>query len=145
MVRLTPQQRLFKKYYLNPTSSTFGNAYQSALKAGFEENYAKVITAQNLDWFNEILRDQEMLDLAEEALKEAVQYDVRNGGEKVDPSVASIKAKSAQFVASTLGKEKYASRQELTGADGEALVTPPEVVEKVTKALDDFFSQRDSN
>lgn len=51
----TPRQNDFLKYWLSPKEATFGNAYQSALKAGFSEQYAKVITsdAQNLEWVRE--------------------------------------------------------------------------------------------
>lgn len=145
MARLTPQQLAFKKYYCSPKSETFSNAYQSALRAGFSEDYASVITTQKTEWFSEILADAHLLDLAEEALEEAVTYDVRNGGEKVDASVASIKAKSAQFIAERLGKERFATRQEHTGADGEPLAIPQEITTKINNVLDDYFAQRNSN
>lgn len=51
----TPKQNNFLKYWLTPNEPTFGNAYQSALKAGFSNNYAKIITsdAQGLEWVKE--------------------------------------------------------------------------------------------
>lgn len=121
MARFTPQQLLFKKYYCSPKSETFGNASKSAIRAGFSEEYASVITTQKTEWFSEIMAGIHLLDLAEEALEEAITYDVKNGGDKVDASIASIKAKSAQFVAERLGKERFATRQEHTGADGSDL------------------------
>ena len=34
-----PRQALFLKHYLDPKSPTFSNALQSALKAGYEQEY----------------------------------------------------------------------------------------------------------
>jgi hypothetical protein len=130
---LNPQQQIFKKHYCSPKSDTFGNAYQSALKAGFKEEYAKVITAQNTEWFSEILSDMEMLSLAENALREAMEYDVKNGGEKVDPGVASIKLKAATFSAERLGKDRYSTRTETDVTSGglplQALPLTPAIAE----------------
>lgn len=36
----TPQQNLFMALWLEPTSDTFGNAYQSAIQAGYSNTYA---------------------------------------------------------------------------------------------------------
>ncbi len=49
---ITPKQIKFVELWLTPGSETFGNAYQSALQAGFTHEYAKVITsdAQGLEW-----------------------------------------------------------------------------------------------
>lgn len=47
------KQRLFIELWLNPSNQdTFGNAYQSAIEAGFSESYARVITgnALNVEW-----------------------------------------------------------------------------------------------
>lgn len=38
---LNPQQQKFKEAYIDPGSPTFGNAYRSALAAGYEEKEAK--------------------------------------------------------------------------------------------------------
>lgn len=119
---LNPQQRAFKKAYCSPRSPTFGNAFQSALSVGYDEAYAAQITARNTDWMNEIVRDMELLDKAEAALHEALDYDVRNGEEAgVDPAVAGIKSKVGMFVAERLGKDRYSLRNEVTGEDGEAI------------------------
>lgn len=57
---LDPRQALFLELYARP-GETFGNAYQSALKAGYSEEYAKNLkTRQN--WLsenvNEITKDK---------------------------------------------------------------------------------------
>lgn len=119
---LNPQQRAFKKAYCSPRSPTFGNAYKSALRVGFSEAYAECITASTNTWFQEIIRDMELLEKAEAALHEALDYDVRNGEEAgVDPAVAGIKSKVGMFVAERLGKDRYSLRNEVTGEDGDPI------------------------
>lgn len=41
----SPKQELFLDNYLVPASPTFGNAYQSAMSAGYSDAYAREITA----------------------------------------------------------------------------------------------------
>ena len=38
------RQGLSWKYYTNPKSDSFGNAYKSSIKAGYSHNYASNIT-----------------------------------------------------------------------------------------------------
>lgn len=51
----TKRQKKFIEYWLNPTSSTYGNAFQSAVQAGYSDKSARVITgnARNLQWVQE--------------------------------------------------------------------------------------------
>ena len=51
--QLDPRQKMCWDLYIDPNSPTFGNAYRSALQAGYEENTAAVITT--LNWFKEKL------------------------------------------------------------------------------------------
>jgi len=51
----TPQQIEFAMRYYMPTSKTYSNALQSALKVGFSENYAKNITTKDLNWLKKIV------------------------------------------------------------------------------------------
>ena len=44
-----PRQATFLAYYLNPKSDTFSNAYQSGIKAGYSEEYSKVILSKDID------------------------------------------------------------------------------------------------
>jgi len=44
-----PRQALFLAHYLNPKSDTFSNAYQSGIKAGYSEEYSKVILSKDID------------------------------------------------------------------------------------------------
>lgn len=52
--RYTPQQIDFAMRYYLPNSPTFGNALQSALKAGYKQEYAENITVQGYEWFEKI-------------------------------------------------------------------------------------------
>jgi hypothetical protein len=53
--RPDPRQSLFLSYYLDPKSKTFSNALQSALKAGYEQEYAESITAKMPTWLSNAL------------------------------------------------------------------------------------------
>ncbi len=55
---VTPKQQRFVEYWLSSNSISFGNAYKSAIRAGYSHHYAKVITAQhtNLLWVRDARR-----------------------------------------------------------------------------------------
>lgn len=111
---LTPQQQLFLKNYLDPKSNTWGNALQSALKAGYSQEYAESITAKNLDWLSEnVGKYKRMLEKAEIRLEASL-----------DSEDEKIAQDTAKFIAKTIGKEIYSERQEHTGKDGKDLPTP---------------------
>lgn len=116
---LNPQQAAFKENYTNPNSETFGNALQSALSAGFAQEYAESITAKDLHWVAEIVGDLERLQKAEKVLDKTLGMI-----DDEDTTRQRMAQDSAKFIASRLGKHKYADRQEHTGKDGEALPTP---------------------
>ena len=50
--KLTARQSSFVEYYADPKSETYNNATASAIKAGYKEDNAKVIAAQNLTKLN---------------------------------------------------------------------------------------------
>lgn len=124
---LDPRQKLCWDYYINPKSETFGNAYQSAIKAGYEDSYSRTITST--EWFYDKVRRLQMLSKAEKVLQETLEMNTENHikiGEKVvvkqDPALVKIKQDTAKFLAERLGKnEGYSTRTEVTGADGEGL------------------------
>ena len=67
-----PRKALFLQLYLDRESPTFGNAKQSAIQAGYDEDYASQITYQRPKWFLEFLRQQQFVDLAEAHLREVL-------------------------------------------------------------------------
>lgn len=100
---LDPRQKLCWDYYVNPKSETFGNATQSAIKAGYEWATANQITTY--DWFLGKRRKLNMLSKAEKVLDEAMDYDVIGENGKVDSGVARVKLDAAKFAAEKLGKD----------------------------------------
>lgn len=132
---MDPRQSLCWSLYTDPKSKTFGNANQSALKAGFSKSYADQITTR--PWFEAKVRRIGMLDKAEKVLEECLEMPVsieklEGRGEdaelvvKTDPALIKIKQDTAKFIAERVGKnEGYSTRTELTGAEGEALIPKP--------------------
>ena len=100
---LTPRQSQFLKNYLDPKSKTFSNAYQSAIQAGFTEDYAKTILSKDLDWLSENVRDNKLV------VKALKNLDNLLGGED-----DKIKADLTKFTLSRLNREKFGDRVDLT-------------------------------
>lgn len=117
-----PRQSLFLAAYIDPQSETFSNAYQSALRAGYEEEYAKVILSKDLDWLSEAVNDNDLVRRAEKALSEALDYTTIGEGGKVDAGAGRLKLDAAKLILKGLKKEKYSERVEQTGANGQPLV-----------------------
>ncbi len=111
--QLDPRQKLCWESYINPKSKTFGNGTQSAIKAGYEPDYADQITT--IEWFKGKLRRLNMLSKGEKVLDETLDYDPRDiETGKVDVGVARIKLDAAKHVTSTLGKnEGYSTKSEV--------------------------------
>ncbi len=146
--RLKPQQLEFIKNYMNNGSETFGNALQSAIKAGYSDKYARQIVSRDLDWMLEIVRHNSMLMKAEEVLDDMLNMEVVNrrltsSGDEIvmtDPSLVRNKADVAKFVASRIGKKTWSERKELTAADGKDLFND-EDQNKIEEALSDHFER----
>jgi hypothetical protein len=156
---LDPRQKLCWDLYVNPKSETFGNATQSAIKAGYEPDYADQITTS--EWFKGKLRRMNLLSKAEKVLEEMLDmpitvvdkfnrskddedYDDEDEQELVvrtEPALIKIKQDTAKFVASTQGKDEgYSTRSEVTGKGGDPLFRPTgEEQKKVDDALDNYL------
>lgn len=121
-----PQQLAFAENYYNPTSPTYGNATQSAIRAGYTETFARSNATRKLvpmakkltgrDKEEERVRDAtkmriEMLQDAERVLAQ----DLKISDEAPAP-VLAIRNKTAQFVASTVGKDIYSTRNEVVNS-----------------------------
>lgn len=125
---LDPRQKLCWEFYTNPKSETFGNAYQSAIKAGYAETSCISITSEN--WFQEKTRRLNMLSKAEKVLEEMLELETKTVKEdedgeqiiRVDSALVKIKQDTAKFIAERVGKaEGYSTRTEHTGAEGKDL------------------------
>ena len=125
--------------FLNPKSETYGNAYRSAIKAGYAPTTAKCITHE--DWWQEKTRRMNLLSKAEKVLEHTITMETnlpvigmfgpivdkktKQPLLKEDANLLKIRQDSAKFVAERLGKKKgYSTRTELTGEDGAPLPTP---------------------
>lgn len=127
--QLDPRQKLCWENYINPKSETFGNATQSAIKAGYEEATANQITT--FDWFIGKRRRLNMLSKAEKVLDETLDYIALNEEGKVDVGIGRLKLDAAKVIATTLGKDEgYSTRSEVTGKDGADLPTPIMVINR---------------
>lgn len=56
---LDPRQRRFIELYLDVSSKTFGNCYQSAIGAGFSDQTARNLTHNKPRWYSEIIGQNE--------------------------------------------------------------------------------------
>lgn len=110
---LTPQQNSFLENYLNPESETWGNALQSALKAGYKQEYAESITSKDLKWLSEYVGDKELADIAIANLKEFLNTQ--------DEKLQSIRWDATKTTLKGILKSKFSERSELTGKNGETL------------------------
>lgn len=113
--RVDPRQALFLSYYFDQKSKTFSNALQSALKAGYEQEYAETITAQMPKWLSESISEAKIIKKAEKNLDEFLEK------ESEDPIDKKIKADMTKFALERLNKKKYSARTELTGEDGQEI------------------------
>ena len=117
-----PRQSLFLSYYIDPKSETFSNAYKSALKAGYEEEYAKTILSQDVQWLSDSLSDASLLNKAEKRLNQILDFEPVNEEGAIDNSLLANQMKAISLVAKGIGKAKYSERVEQTGANGAPLV-----------------------
>ncbi len=127
---LTPQQELFLERYTNPKSPTFSNALQSALAAGYSQEYSESITHQLPDWLSENLGDLKRLRKAEKNLDEVQNIDIYNEDGKVDAQLVDKRTKVDMFYAERLAKQKYSTRTETD------ITTKGEKIEMSPKALE---------
>ena len=106
-----PRQQLFLSHYLDPKSSTFSNAYQSAIKAGYEHEYAKTILNQDTDWLSESIRDHNRLKRAENRLDQIIDLEPVDEEGKIDNSLVANQLKAIGIVTKT--SKKYSDKQDV--------------------------------
>lgn len=140
---LDQRQIDFLRFYNDPLSETFGNGYQSAIRAKYSEEYAKVIASRATDWLSEdVKRRTRMLAKAERNLESVLDEDVMEPiigmfGMVVDKKtnkpyyrrntkVMALKQDTSKFIAETVGKKHYSKRTELTGPDAAPLLNETE-------------------
>jgi hypothetical protein len=116
-----PRVHLFKQYYIDPNSPSFANARASAIRAGYTEQYADNITAQQPAWLGDLLQDTQVIRAEMLALSERNLKSVVSEPKPKDKENKKIWIQTSQYISGTLGKQHYSTRQEVTGADGRRL------------------------
>ena len=137
-----PRQALFLKYYLDPKSETFSNAIQSGLKAGFSEEYSKVILSKDLDWMSESINTGLMVQKAEKNLQNMLDMEVLK--DDVDTGKLKIKADVSKFVAERLAKDKYSQKQ-VTEHTGKVELVDNSELDKLADILDEKNKKKYEN
>jgi hypothetical protein len=118
--RLKPKQVDFVNYYTNPASDTYGNAAQSAMKAGYSKSYAydrayaklvplvpKEIKLRESKVIEESTRHHRLLEKAEKVIED--DLDIPTNAE---PRLRQIRSKTSHFIAETVGKDTFSKRTE---------------------------------
>jgi hypothetical protein len=108
---LNPQQESFLANFLDPNSETWGNYTQSALKAGYDQEYAENLSSQMPKWLKENLQDSNLVTKALLNLSEFLG----------DDDNRNLKWDASKFTLSRLAKNKFSERSELTGDKGAPL------------------------
>jgi hypothetical protein len=126
---IDPRQAAFKQYYIDPNSPSFANARRSAIRAGYTEQYADNITAQQPAWLGDLLADTQLMRAEMLALSERNLNSVVSEAKPVDIVEKKLWVDTSKYVSGTLGKEVYSTRQEMTGADGRAIFSSDERVD----------------
>jgi len=115
--QMDPRQKLCWGYYIDPRSETFSNGYKSALKAGFEDSYALVITTR--PWFEEKVLRGGLLSKAEKVFDRTLNYEPIDSDGNINVPLLAVQVKVATTVATTQGKDEgYSTRTEQTGPNG---------------------------
>ena len=107
-----PRQALTISFYRNPDSQTFGNLYQSLVKAGYEPKYARTIYSKDPDWLTEtVKRDVNMIAKAERNLEKYINLEI-DLKSKIGVDIAKLQADVSKFVLKTLARQKYSEDKE---------------------------------
>lgn len=111
---LDPRQALAVSNYRDPSSLTFGNLYQSMVKAGFGEAYCTAIYARKPKWLTEsVLEDVQLVQKSERNLHTFTSMKINHDRPNHhDLEQMKVQLDASKFVLKTLGKSKYDKREE---------------------------------
>jgi phage terminase small subunit len=151
IINNNPQKKLFWELYFNPESPCFGNATESALKAGWTDSGAKEVTRQR--WFKSGLKRTDMADQAEVVLHDSLKMTTMAtkmvGGVEVvveDPQLIKIKQDTAKYVTGTLLKNVYSTKTESeTKHSGEINLKKEISDEEFDKILGNYAKRKSTN
>jgi len=134
--KVDPRQAEFLKNYLDPKSATYSNALQSALKAGYEQEYAENITHLEPNWLSEAIGTEQMVKKAERNLNKILDMNVVSEEGKVDTGVLKVVADTSKFVTERLAKDKYSSKQ-VTEHTGKVEIVDNSELDKLAEKLNE--------
>ena len=121
-----PREQVMWDFYVEGITKGIENAYEAAIKAGYEESTSRQITVRS--WFLERkdrLKRKDILSKAEKVLDKTLTYSTEDEEGKVQVDLLRVQNIAAIHVTETLGKnEGYSKRTEQTGKDGEKLLPP---------------------
>jgi primosomal protein N' len=107
-----PRQSVCLSYYINPKSETFGNMLRSALKAGYNESYARTLTVADPEWLSSNVKaDVDRVKRAERNLDQMLNVEI-NLKNKIGVDVAKLQADVSKFILKTLARQKYSEEKE---------------------------------
>lgn len=135
-IKLTPQQLQFLGFYTNPSSETFGNRYQSALRAKYSAEYAESICSKGNKWLEQYLSefggDLKRLEKAEKVFDTVLDLDhvedaigafgvimnkeTNKPYKKVNTQILKEKVNVSKFMGETIGRNKYSKKIEVVGS-----------------------------
>lgn len=99
--RLKPKQRATLENWLKPDSETYGNLYQSCIKAGFRPSYALNISHLRPNWLSESI---ESIDFNHQHIKAGIQQLATQTTDPVDSrSPADTRLKAYEILAKITG------------------------------------------
>lgn len=101
-----PRQEMFLSSYLNPQSETWGNALQSALKAGYTQQTAESIICRAPKWLVESLGDNILLQKASRNLGIALE----GGLDDQEKGGRPLQMRATEFVLKGLQKNKWGDK-----------------------------------
>lgn len=128
--RTNPKNDLMWSMYVDPGSSTFGNARASAIAAGWVKGGANSVTDE--PWFLQRCAQSRLVETAEKVLQdmldtEDIEKVVFEGKEynilRTSPALRKIKQDTAKFVAERLAKQHYAAQSALDVTSGGKALT----------------------
>ena len=73
-------------------------------------------------WLSESIESMQVLKKAERNLNQVLDLDIITDEGKIDTNILGHRTRVDMFIAERLGKEKYSTRNELTGKGGKDLV-----------------------
>ena len=115
-----PREQIMWDFYVKELSNGIDNAYDAAIKAGYEATTAKNVTLTG--WYKERkakLKRKEMLSKAERNLDKVLDTSYKNDEGNIKSDVMKIVVDVSKTIVTTLGKDEgYSNRTEHTGKEG---------------------------